>query len=58
MFAYLAGWGRHAFPPGVSFLTVYILAPTIGAIAGGGVYLRLVQPHISVSPPAGREGFA
>lgn len=49
LFAALAGWGSHAFPPGLGFLTVYIIAPTIGAVIGGGVYLKAVQP--SLLPP-------
>lgn len=40
LFAYVAGWGWVAIPGpnGSGFFTVYILAPTLGAIAGGGLY--------------------
>jgi glycerol uptake facilitator protein len=46
LFAYFAGWGEIAIPGprGLGFLTVYILAPCAGAICGGGVYARLLQP--------------
>ncbi len=44
LFAYFAGWGRIAFPPGLGFLTVYIVAPVIGALLGGGLYIRVLQP--------------
>lgn len=46
LFAFLAGWGEIAIPgprsPG--FFTVYILAPVVGAVAGGGLYTRLLGP--------------
>jgi hypothetical protein len=29
---------------GLGFLTVYILAPVLGAILGGGFYARLLRP--------------
>ncbi|MCA9170009.1 MAG: aquaporin family protein [Planctomycetales bacterium] len=40
LFAYFAGWGTVALPgsDSHSWLTVYILAPIIGAIIGGGWY--------------------
>lgn len=40
VFAYLAGWGEAAIPGpnGIGFLTVYIVAPIIGAWAGAGLY--------------------
>ncbi len=39
-FAYIAGWGSVALPglSDVSWLTVYILAPIVGAIAGSTLY--------------------
>jgi glycerol uptake facilitator protein len=48
LFAYLAGWGSVAIPGpnGIGFLTVYILAPTLGAVLGGGLYVLLVQPGL------------
>src|SRR5262249_10791605 len=48
VFAYLNGWGEIALPGGAgnSYLTVYILAPILGATAGGGIYLTLLQPAL------------
>jgi glycerol uptake facilitator protein len=46
LFAYFAGWGSVAIPglsePG--WLTVYILAPVVGAVCGGGLYQNLLRP--------------
>ncbi len=37
--SWLMGWGRIAFPgPRGGWFTVYILAPVVGALIGGGVY--------------------
>ena len=46
LFTYLAGWGSAALPGpnGHGFFTVYILAPILGAIAGGGIYDGLLRP--------------
>lgn len=45
--AFFAGWGAIAIPgPRGGFFTVYILAPIVGAILGGGLYLRLIQPSL------------
>jgi glycerol uptake facilitator protein len=43
LFAYFAGWGEIALPgpDGAAFLAVYVLAPTLGAILGAGLYRRL-----------------
>lgn len=48
LFAYLAGWGSIALPgpQPTGFLTVYILAPILGAILGGGLYLGFVRPAL------------
>jgi glycerol uptake facilitator protein len=48
LFAFLAGWGEIAIPgpgDGWPFLSVYILAPTLGAVAGGGIYTHLLHPQ-------------
>jgi glycerol uptake facilitator protein len=47
----LAGWGTVALPGPrpTGFLTVYIVAPIIGAVAGGGLYTRIIRPCL---PPA------
>ena len=44
--AYLAGWGQAAIPGpnGHGFFTVYIVAPILGAILGGGLYDWLIRP--------------
>jgi glycerol uptake facilitator protein len=45
LFAFLAGWGPIALPGprGTGFLTVYIVAPILGAIMGGGLYARILK---------------
>jgi glycerol uptake facilitator protein len=45
LFASLAGWGSIALPGtrGAGFLTVYIIAPILGAIIGSGLYERVVK---------------
>jgi glycerol uptake facilitator protein len=50
LFAYLAGWGKVAIPGpnGIGFLTVYVLAPIVGAGAGGGLYERVIRPTLPV----------
>lgn len=46
LFAYAAGWRETAIPGpnGSGFLTVYIVAPIAGAVAGGGLYTSLIRP--------------
>jgi glycerol uptake facilitator protein len=46
LFTFLAGWGTAALPGpnGSGFFTVYILAPIVGAVAGGGVYELFLRP--------------
>jgi Glycerol uptake facilitator and related permeases (Major Intrinsic Protein Family) len=48
LFTFLAGWGTAAMPGpnGSGFFTVYILAPIVGAVAGGGVYELLLRPAL------------
>jgi glycerol uptake facilitator protein len=45
LFAFFAGWGSIALPGprGAGFLTVYILSPIAGAIAGAGLYLHVLR---------------
>jgi glycerol uptake facilitator protein len=45
LFAFLAGWGPVALPGtrGMGFLTVYIVAPILGAITGSGLYLHVIR---------------
>jgi glycerol uptake facilitator protein len=46
LFTFLAGWGTAALPGpnGSGFFTVYILAPIVGAVAGGGTYEYVLRP--------------
>jgi glycerol uptake facilitator protein len=44
--SWFAGWGEIAIPgPRGGWFTVYILAPIVGALIGGGIY-RLVAGHM------------
>ncbi len=45
LFTYVAGWGSQAIPGpnGIGVLTVYIVAPILGAIAGGGIYQQWLR---------------
>ncbi len=47
LFAFFAGWGEIAIPGpnGRGFVTVYILAPIVGAIVGGTLYDTLLRPY-------------
>ncbi len=46
LFSSLAGWGSVALPLGHDWgwLTVYIVAPILGGILGGGFYVRILKP--------------
>ncbi len=46
--SWFLGWGEIAFPgPRGGWLTVYIVAPVIGALAGGGLYRLLASKLLS-----------
>ena len=48
IFAYLAGWGRAAFPDfRWVFLTVYVLGPVAGGILAALLFERIVKPIMS-----------
>jgi glycerol uptake facilitator protein len=51
--AYFAGWGSAAIPGpnGHGVFTVYILAPILGAILGGGAYDWLIKPAFMTHKP-------
>jgi glycerol uptake facilitator protein len=45
LFSSLAGWGSVPFQVnGSGWLTVYIIAPVLGGLAGGGVYHAFLRP--------------
>lgn len=48
VFAALAGWGRVAWPgpADLGWLTVYIIAPCVGAVLGAGLYEKLLRPFM------------
>ena len=50
LFAFFAGWGSTALPGprGLGFLTVYIIAPALGAILGGAAGVFLAVPVVAV----------
>jgi glycerol uptake facilitator protein len=52
LFTYFAGWGSAALPGpnGHGVVTVYILAPILGAISGGGIYDKLIRPAFILPP--------
>jgi len=44
LFALVAGWGRVAVPgPRGGCITVYVVAPTVGALVGAGAYTALAR---------------
>lgn len=43
VFSMLAGWGTAALPRGTGAVTVYVLAPILGAIIGMGLYDRVLK---------------
>jgi glycerol uptake facilitator protein len=46
LFSAAAGWGRVPFSVnGNGWWVVYVLAPILGSVAGGGVYRHLLSPH-------------
>ncbi len=57
LFSFLAGWGTAAMPGpnGSGFFTVYILAPTVGAVLGGGVWEYVLLPALANVPVAAKK---
>lgn len=48
IFCSLVGWGKVPFSAnGIGWLTVYILAPILGALLGGLIYTKLFKPAYS-----------
>ena len=59
--SWLMGWGEIAFPgPRGGWFTVYIAAPLLGAVLGGGIYRvfarYLLPPQPDEPPPARVRG--
>jgi glycerol uptake facilitator protein len=50
LFAFLAGWGPIALPGprGMGFMTVYIVAPVIGAQCGAHLYDLILRPAVAL----------
>lgn len=54
LFSYFAGWGEIVFTTnGLGWLTVYVIAPVIGAVVGGGIYRWLLAPHYATGHAQG-----
>jgi glycerol uptake facilitator protein len=53
LFASLAGWGEIALPGprGLGFLTVYILSPIAGSVAGMAFYRFILRPQLPQKNP-------
>jgi len=46
LFSSLAGWGAVPFAAnGMGWLTVYIIAPVVGGLLGGGIYRAFLRPN-------------
>jgi len=52
IFSAVVGWRHLPFTVnGIGWLTVYVIAPVIGAVAGGGVYRWALAPHYEARRP-------
>lgn len=53
VFSALAGWGHVPFTAnGAGWFTVYVVAPILGALAGGGFYRAFLRPNYDDAPPS------
>jgi glycerol uptake facilitator protein len=52
LIAFAGGWRGIALPgpQGMGFFTVYIVAPILGAVLGGALYTRALQPTLPTAP--------
>lgn len=52
LFSSLVGWKSIPFTAnGLGWLTVYVIAPIAGAVAGGAIYRWALLPHYNETPP-------
>lgn len=52
LFSSLVGWGKIPFTAnGLGWLTVYVIAPVAGGLAGGAIYRWLLAPHYEAGVP-------
>jgi glycerol uptake facilitator protein len=50
LFSSLSGWGAVPFTAnGMGWLIVYILAPVLGGLMGGGIYRAFLRPNYAAS---------
>jgi len=57
MVAYFAGWAGAALPePSYSFLTVYVLAPVVGALCSSFVFTMVIFPLLKGKEDADQAG--
>lgn len=50
LFSSLAGWGSVPFTAnGMGWLTVYLIAPVVGGLIGGGIYRLLFRPYYELA---------
>jgi glycerol uptake facilitator protein len=51
LFSAMAGWGAVPFTTnGWGWLTVYVVAPIVGALFGGVIYRSMLAPHYAARP--------
>lgn len=51
LYSSLAGWGKVPFQTnGTGWLTVYVIAPLLGGIFGGGIYRLFFKPSYCLKP--------